>query len=320
MTANSNGNIKQQVSSTNIVGKFSVQNSSVVSFSLDDMNLLGFSGQNAMVRGSFFADDSEAYGATAITVKTPVIVQTQAVYVTETGNTNAISVTDVNQGQIGDCYFLSPLIECAAFHPSTIMDAIKINSDGTETVTLYTDSNGKPVSFNTKTFKQTSVTVTNTFQSNSVNNGSTQAILKNLTSSTKEIWPSIMEKAFAQLYGGYNAISNGGFPTLAMETLTGKEATATTKASSMSEANITSLLNSGAMLTVDTFYANSIYNTVGHHCYAITGQKTINGVLNVAVTNPWGVYAPGTQTSNGTGFIPISKMSSIFVELDVGHF
>ena len=311
----------QHGSPTNVVGKFMDENSSIVNLKIDDVDLLGFNGQNAMIRGSLIITDfEENMMAFAAPVKAPVIIHTQSAYVIEKGDLNAISIGDINQGQIGDCYFLSQLIECAAFHPSTITNAIKFNNDGTETVTLYTDVSGKPISFNTKSFKQTSVTVSNIFQSNSVNNGSTQATLNTATSSTKEIWPSIMEKAFAQLYGGYNAISNGGYPTLAMEALTGNLATAYTSSKYMSEENITKLLNSGAMLTLDTFYGNNSFNTVDHHCYAITGQKVINGVMNVAITNPWGYYAPGTSVSGGTGYIPANKLGSIFAELDIGHF
>ena len=68
---------------------------------------------------------------------------TQTLYLTEPGTTSPISVSDINQGQLGDCFLLSSIGEEALFHPSAITNMIHDNGNGTETVTLYTGSNGR---------------------------------------------------------------------------------------------------------------------------------------------------------------------------------
>ena len=65
--------------------------------------------------------------------------------------------------------------------------------------------------------------MTNSFPSNSVNNGATQDVLNG----QKEIWVQVLEKAVATLNGGYNDIANGGIPSIAMEELTGCSAYST---------------------------------------------------------------------------------------------
>ena len=76
-----------------------------------------------------------------------------------------------------------------------------------ETVILYTDRNGRLPTFSTTSFKATSVIVTKASrpvgqQPSNPGRGRNQ----------KEIWPQVIEKAFATLAGGYGAIANGGYP------------------------------------------------------------------------------------------------------------
>src|ERR1700761_8871908 len=133
---------------------------------------------------------------------------TQVLYLTEPGTTNPISVSDINQGQLGDCFLLSPLGEEALFHSNAIMNMIHNNGNGTETVTLYEAKNGTLPTFGTNSFKAVGVTVNNVFSALSVDNGAKQDVV----GTQKEIWPQVVEKAVATLDGGYNAIANGGYP------------------------------------------------------------------------------------------------------------
>ena len=101
------------------------------------------------------------------------------------------------------------------------------NGNGTETVTLYIDNNGRPPTFSTSSFKATTVTINNVFSTKSVNSGAHQDVVGN----QKEIWPQVLEKAVATLDGGYNAIAYGGDPLVAMEELTGQTTSYTTPVS-----------------------------------------------------------------------------------------
>ena len=73
----------------------------------------------------------------------PAAPITQILYGSEVKGTVAINVRDINQGQIGDCFLLSSIGEIALLWPSiAITNMIHVNSNGTETVTLYVASNG----------------------------------------------------------------------------------------------------------------------------------------------------------------------------------
>ena len=145
---------------------------------------------------------------------------TPVLYLTEPGDNSAINVNDIHQGQIGDCFLLSAFGEMALYHPSAISNMIHFNPNGTETVFLYGGSNGSPPQFGQYSFTSMTETVTNTFSGSSVNNGATQDVV----GSQKEIWPQVIEKAYALASGGYSGIQNGGSPFLALEELTGKAA------------------------------------------------------------------------------------------------
>ncbi len=152
---------------------------------------------------------------------------TTALYLQEPGDTSLISVHDINQGQIGDCFLLAAIGEIALFHPSAITNMIYANPDGTETVTLHLTASGQLPNYGTTSFKSTAITVNNTFPSNAVNNGASQDVVNGV----KEIWVQVLEKAVATLGGGYNYIANGGNPMIAMEELTGQSASSIAPAS-----------------------------------------------------------------------------------------
>ena len=245
--------------------------------------------------------------AAPLTGKEGSVTTGMSLYLTETGNTTAISATDIHQGQIGDCFLLSSIGEIALTNSASISAMIKQNTNGTETVTLYEAKTGALPSFGTTQFKTITETVTNNFQATSVNNGSTQDVVGGV----KEIWPQVLEQAVAQLDGGYAAISNGGNPVIAMEELTGKAASFYSAASvtlSQLQADVTAK----DMIVLDTSAAgNSTYNLVGSHAYMFDGLVVKSGTTYVQALNPWGTDQPS--------LIPVSALGKAFVEMDVGH-
>ena len=234
-------------------------------------------------------------------------------YLTEPGDASAISVNDINQGQIGDCFLLSSIGELALFHPAAITNMITANANGTETVTLYDAANGSLPTYGTTSFKATSVTVTNSaFLSDGVNNGATQDVV----GTQKEIWVQVLEEAVANLCGGYNAIANGGNPMIAMEELTGCSATSISP-SALTVAELQSYTAAGDLVVMDTANSSSLpYSLVGDHAYMFVGLTTVNGTPMVQLDNPWGpsiaAYAPQ--------LIPLSALSQGIVEVDIGQY
>ncbi len=245
--------------------------------------------------------------ALVLPVAVKTAAQTMVLYLTETGDKQAISVDDIHQGQIGDCYLLSSIGEITLNSPAFIQNMIHANSNGTETVTLYTASNGRLPGFGTTAFRAISEVVTNVFPANSVNNGATQDVVGN----QKEIWVQVLEKAFATLNGGYGAIQNGGYPTLAMEELTGKAAT-TVSPASMTLSQLQADVTNKDLITMDTSQASSTYNLVGGHCYMFDSIIGSGTSAMAHLLNPWGMDQPKD--------IPIAQLSKAFVQVDVGHY
>jgi hypothetical protein len=225
-------------------------------------------------------------------------------YLTEAGDHAAISAMDIHQGQIGDCFLLSPIGEIAMFAPSKIQSMIHDNGNGTETVTLYIGTNGKSVGWGTTAFKSVQVTVDNAFAVNGVNHGATQDVVGN----QKEIWAQVLEKADATLHGGYAAIAGGGYPVLAMEEITGHHAS-WASAAAVTEGLIRSHMAAGDMMTFDTYAKSGLsYGLVGSHCYMF--QELVGSGSNAAVKllNPWGFDEPAA--------VPVAQLAKVFAEVD----
>ncbi len=240
-----------------------------------------------------------------LTVAAPL---TQSLYLTKPGETAAINVADINQGQLGDCFLLSSIGEEALFHPSAISNMIHANSNGTETVSLFEARNGSLPGFGTTSFKAVSETVTNSFSAASVNNGATQDVV----GTRKEIWPQVLEKAVATLNGGYAAIANGGNPMIAMEELTGQIATDLSPAS-LTLATLQKNISASDLMVFDTTAKSGLpYGLVGSHAYMFDKLTGSGSSAAIQLLNPWGFDQPAA--------IPLSRLaSSGIVEIDIGH-
>ena len=119
------------------------------------------------------------------------------------GSYGSPSVYAVNQGAVGDCWFLSSLMCMAKFDPNYLKSMITADGNGYYTVRLY-NSNGA----------LTPVTIGDDLP-NGANNSNN--VVGN--------WASLIEKAYAALQGsdGYDAMNNG-YVSTAFTALTGLSA------------------------------------------------------------------------------------------------
>lgn len=122
------------------------------------------------------------------------------------------SMNDINQGYLGDCYLLSTLAEVACKTPGVISSMITDNGNGTYGVRFYVNGQADYVTVNRSLADGGSI----------FNYG-------------KNIWSSLVEKAYAQFQAGgvttgnlwsnygnsWSTIGNGGWPRYALETITG---------------------------------------------------------------------------------------------------
>jgi hypothetical protein len=225
--------------------------------------------------------------------------------------------SDVNQGSVGDCYYLAALAEVAQRSNGTITSMFIVNGDGTYGV-KFKNSSGQNVYVTVDSYLPTNGSYM--VYAHVATNGSWTY------SSTNELWVALAEKAYAQVnefgwsragftdddghsqsgLNSYAALS-GGYVGYALEHITGLQSSwATTDVdyqpgSNSANFNFTTFVNAynAGKLIGFASYSNpaSGSGVVGGHAYAVTGYNA--GNQTVTLYNPWGLYngsAPGTLT------------------------
>jgi len=199
--------------------------------------------------------------------------------------------SDINQGYLGDCYFMASLGETALRNPSVITNMFVVNGDGTYTVRFY--NNGRPEY----------VTVDSYLPTDSAG----RLIYANLgamyNNAGNELWTALAEKAYVQInevgwlrgsnQNNYAAIE-GGYIFAAMGQITGRSTTAfTSTAGASSFTMFVNAFNQGKSIGFAS--KSSAPSVVSNHAYAVVGYNASN--QTVTLFNPWGTqYGLVTMT------------------------
>ena len=213
---------------------------------------------------------------------------------------NGIGFDDPLQGQVGDCYFISSLAAVAKADPQVLADAVKTNRDGTYTVTFFErkTADAKPT--------PTQVTIDGSF---ATRRGQLEYAAAR---ETKELWPLIFEKAYAQWKGGFGAIE-GGMGATALEALTGKPTgflpvTSDSKPGEVFARIKSALEAGGAVVACSKPWDPSEQGVVADHVYTLLGVEERNGQQLVKLRNPWGQREPGFDgRDDGIFTLPVEK-------------
>jgi hypothetical protein len=207
---------------------------------------------------------------------------------------------DVNQGEVGDCYFLSSLAAFAGQNPNVLVQSAVDMGDGTYTVQFI--SNGKP----------TFVRVSNQFSA-----GPFEGLMYAHPGTDGSIWAMVMEKAFAYFRTGANTFASisGGWMGEVYSDL-GVNSTVFTP-SSYTATTLYSLLSTdladGREITLGT--SNSAPNIVSDHAYTlVSAYKDSNGVTHYVVRNPWGVSGDSLENSQGYATLTYAQLVANFVD------
>lgn len=204
------------------------------------------------------------------------------------------SPEDVNQGELGDCWYMAVLSETARQSPASILntfngtgDMFNDNGDGTFTVRFYRNSTADYV------------TVDRYLPADKDTNELVFANQHTPCTAVQELWVALAEKAYAQLnesgwigrddtntYAGLE----WGSPTRPLEHVTGRPATSfplqfsATAVATMVPA-VGHDFNAGHLVVFCSRDGGVAANVVANHCYAAVGYDAATGTFTLS--NPW---------------------------------
>ena len=239
------------------------------------------------------------------------------------GSSGAPTYQDVNQGYLGDCYFVSSLGEVALQNPSAIKNMISSNGNGTYSVRFFVNGQPDYVTVNSQLPTMTGYRWANGSQLEFANGNA-------------DNWVALVEKGYAQLNAqtnaphgmALNAASNSyagitagnGF---ALTLITNQSETPTTLSPSTSSsslgsilANLASSFGAGEEVLMSTPW-NSSGNLVGNHMYMVTGVNAATGALTIQ--NPWNTAYSGSLSMHFTETIQQLAAANCTLWVTSGH-
>jgi hypothetical protein len=223
------------------------------------------------------------------------------------GASGSPSYLDVNQGELGDCYFVSALGETALQDPSLIKNMIQSDGNGAYSVEFYV--NGQP----------DYVTVNAELPVMGGNLKWADGSGLEFANGTSDDWVALIEKAFVQLneqtaaasYGGHTAGDayediNGG-TAISLSEITDQTFNTYNLSSNESSTTLASLMSTlsgdfkaGDEIILSTPNQNN-GNLVGDHMYMITGVNSAAGTISIQ--NPWNTAYSGSLQMSFTDTI-----------------
>jgi hypothetical protein len=127
----------------------------------------------------------------------------------------------------------------------------------------------------------------------------------------REVWPLVMERAYAEYRGSHNAIARGGHPWTAMQAINGRLATRIELSDRYGTTELQRDIAAGKLVVLETKKGQPLGRGLEEgHAYAVTGTEERDGRLWVRLQNPWGV--------GDTESIPSDEIGRWFLAVDVG--
>jgi len=231
---------------------------------------------------------------------------------------DAVDIHDSIQGQIGNCYFPSAISAIAQNNPDILKNMIKDNGDGTYTVTF---KERDPRTFQ---FRDVKIDVDGDLYVRSWGGPIYGSSKGDKGEKTMELWYPLVEKAYAQWKGGFEAIGNGGMSSDVMQDVMGKDG----RDMWISEGNqaqvwttLKRALDSKQPVSAGTYgetqaarYTNT--GVYANHSYSVIGYEEVNGEKFVQLRNPWGESEPaGNGPNDGVFKLKLQDFSRLYQTL-----
>ncbi len=221
------------------------------------------------------------------------------------------SYLNVEQGEAGDCYFVSSLAEIAVREPAAIRSMFIANGDGTYTVRFYEQVGSSEVA--------KYVTVNAELPVNQYG----QFVFANMgqmdSSASNVLWVAMAEKAYAQfaeLTGGKNSyatIGNGGYGFVALQQILGESTSWVSTLNTTTLNELIADLNAGDMVVLGSKPSQSNSNVIDSHEYYVTGYNASTHTFTVV--NPWGA----NLATIGTLHLTAAQIEVSFDEYDLAR-
>ncbi|MBI5545498.1 MAG: hypothetical protein HY901_16555 [Deltaproteobacteria bacterium] len=228
---------------------------------------------------------------------------------------DGVKPDDVEQGQIGDCYFPAAMAALAQCRPEAIENMIKDNGDGSYTVTF------KKRDWSSGKYKDVAVTVDGDLYARAWGGPLYGSSGGDKTEKSMELWFPLVEKAYAQWKGSYDAIGNGGRSTDVWEACLGARGLSEMCAYSNEDSmwnEIKSAVDGKRPAGAGTFgedesarYTNT--GVYADHAYSILGYLEKEGSRFVTLRNPWGESEPrGNGENDGIFNLKLSDFLKLY--------
>ena len=224
--------------------------------------------------------------------------------------------TDVQQGQLGDCYFPSAMAALTQNNSAAVQNMIKENGDGTYTVTF------KEKDWATNRFKDVPIKIDGDLYVRSWGGPLYGATLgSDKGEKTMELWFPLIEKAYAQWKGSYNDIGSGGLSNDVFEAVLGKDGQFMSVSPGSEDRvfdTIKKAIDAKQPVSAGTHGEDqeSLYTNTGvyaDHSYSVLGYEEKNGEKYVQLRNPWGESEPaGNGPNDGIFLLPIKDFTKLY--------
>ena len=227
---------------------------------------------------------------------------------------NGVNGDDVMQKYLGDCYLIAAMAATARVNPELIEQAFSKRSDGTYDVTIYQPKG--------RGFTPVKVHIDADLPHNDWY-GLEYASARD----EKELWPALLEKAFAAKAGSYGKLE-GGVPGEAMSWLTGKPSNMIdfkargVKADQVFDA-LSLAMKEQRPATASTYgdsssakYTNS--GLYADHAYSVWGTEVSGGKKYVQLRNPWGDSEPANNgKDDGIFKMELSEFMKMYANVEI---